>query len=385
MSKSVLIAGGGIAGLCAAVALRRQGFDVRVFERADEVRPAGAGIGLAANALHVLARLDLADAALARGVPLKKFLITDERAHVLSDALDAQKLTAEFGYGIIGMLRSDLHAVLMSVLDADSIVTGKQLARFESSAQSVKAYFADGSVEQGDILLAADGNRSAARQQIFPQIALRYSGQTSYRGIASIIDAHERYAVAREMWGAHWRFGYLPVARDRVYWYATRLAAAGSGDIDKSKMKRDLLDASREFADPITQIIEATSAEDFIQTDMWDLPPLPRWHQGNVALIGDAAHATTPNLAQGGCQAIEDAYVLADALRQSADDVERAFAHYESLRKAKAEMIVARSRQIGDMVHLSSPLMRVLRNTAMRAIPPSLMSRQNRAIYSLNF
>jgi 2-polyprenyl-6-methoxyphenol hydroxylase-like FAD-dependent oxidoreductase len=138
------------------------------------------------------------------------------------------------------------------------------------------------------------------------------------------------------------------------------------------------------FPAPVPELIAATDPERVIRTDMYDLPSLPSWHRGRVVLLGDAAHATTPNLGQGGAQAIEDAYVLAEQLAAHPRP-EDAFAAYRRIREPRARLVVDTSRRLGRLVHLTNPLARALRNAAIRLTPAGVARRQMEALYTLSY
>ena len=168
------------------------------------------------------------------------------------------------------------------------------------------------------MIVGADGIHSRVRELIAPGARLVYSGQTCYRGIAAMELAEPRRCV--ETWGGPLRAGYSTIAPDEVYWFAPMLAEAGAAS--RAGERADLYAA---FPDPIPAILRATDPAHIVQTDLWELAPLGRWSAANAVLLGDAAHAMTPNLGQGGAQAIEDAWVLADTLAKH-EHLDAAFA-----------------------------------------------------------
>jgi 2-polyprenyl-6-methoxyphenol hydroxylase-like FAD-dependent oxidoreductase len=375
MNGTVLIIGGGIGGLCTALALRAKGIAAHVYERVADIRAAGAGIILAPNGLRALDRLGLAAAAQTRGVALDGLRITDAALRPLLNTPNGAELMRDFGFGMTGLLRTELYQLLLDALPADAVTLGKTLTRFDDDGARVTAHFADGAQAHGDLLIGAEGIGSAVRRQLFPEIQPRYSGQTSYRGVAEF-----KTALSCEAWGARVRIGSVPVSATHTYWYSTQLAPAGGEDVSKDAALRTLQEAAADFAQPFQDVIAATQPERMLRTDIADLPPLPSWQRGRVALLGDAAHATTPNLGQGGNQAIEDALALADALATYTDH-RAAFDAYQRARKPRAEMVTARSRQLGGMVHLPFAPLRMARNAVLRAMPTSIGRRQNAEIF----
>jgi 2-polyprenyl-6-methoxyphenol hydroxylase-like FAD-dependent oxidoreductase len=206
--------------------------------------------------------------------------------------------------------RSELQRILSATLQPGSLHLGKSLKYFEDRGPDVRAHFDDGTEARGRLLIGADGLRSAVRRQLFPHVSLRYSGQTCFRGLAAFRMPEELRQTAWEVWGGAARFGFSAVDPERVYWFAPLKAPAGQ-QWDPGDASRRLRETYASFPEPIPAIISATPADALIQNDLYDFPPIKQWHRGNVLLIGDAAHATTPNLGQGGAQAMEDALSLA--------------------------------------------------------------------------
>jgi 2-polyprenyl-6-methoxyphenol hydroxylase-like FAD-dependent oxidoreductase len=244
-------------------------------------------------------------------------------------------------------------------------------------------HFDDGMEVRADVVIGADGLRSVARALVAPSVKLRYAGHTAYRGVAHFALSAETLRSGAEVWGAGCRFGYGAIASDEVYWFATRDAVEGE-QAEAGRMRESLGALFSGFGSPVRELIAATEESHIIRTDLYDFEPMQPWHLGRVVLVGDAAHATTPNLGQGGAQAIEDAWVLADQLSRS-DDPVKAFVAYEAIRREKAAFVVNRSRQIGRMVHISNPVGRAVRNFVLRVTPASAARRQMERLFTLNF
>jgi 2-polyprenyl-6-methoxyphenol hydroxylase-like FAD-dependent oxidoreductase len=376
MIDKVIIIGGGIGGLTAAIALQRRGIAAHVYEAAPELRAVGAGIWVPVNALRVLDRLGVAQAVQTAGAALDRADLLDYRGAVLQ-SLDLRAIEQRYGFTMIAIHRARLHAALAAELDL-----GKASQRIEQDDRSARVQFADGSAVSGGVVLAADGVRSAVRGQLFPNARLRYSGQSSYRAVVRAALPPELANGGQEIWGRGCRFGFSSIGGSEVYWYATLDAEPGVQETP-GQAKARLRELFAPFPAPVSQLIATAEEQQLIRTDMYDLRPLPAWHLGRVALLGDAAHATTPNLGQGGAQAIEDAYVLAECLARHAAPA--AFAAYQQLRQAKATMIVNRSWQMGKLAHLKNPLGRAARNALMRGMPASAGQRQFDALFTLNY
>jgi 2-polyprenyl-6-methoxyphenol hydroxylase-like FAD-dependent oxidoreductase len=382
MIDNAIIIGGGIGGLTAAIALQRRGIAAHVYEAAPELRAVGAGLWVPVNALRVLDRLGVAEAVRRAGAALDQAELLDHRGSVLQ-SVDLRAVEQRYGFTTIAIHRARLHDALLAELADGTLHLGKACKQIEQGPQAVRVQFADGSAVAGSVAVAADGVRSAIRRQLFPAAQLRYSGQTSYRAVVRAVLPPELRGGGQEIWGPGRRFGFSSIGSGEVYWYATLDAPPGLPETTgQAKARLQALFAT--FPRPVSDLIAAAEEQQLIRTDMYDLRPLPAWHQGRVVLLGDAAHATTPNLGQGGAQAIEDAYVLADSLARHAEPPD-AFADYQRIRQPKATMVVNRSWQMGKLAHLKNPLGRAARNALMRGMPASVGQRQFDALFALNY
>ena len=378
---NVNIIGGGIGGLAAAVALQRRGFDAHVYEAAARLEPAGKGIWVPTNAMLVLDRLGLGGAVAERGVELKRIEVRDKRSGVLQ-AIDLGEVQAHFGRTTVSILRAELQAVLAEALRGGTLHLGKQCERVRSDENGAVALFEDGTEVSGDVLIGADGIRSVVRETVVPSVALRYAGQTCYLGLAEGKLPPELARTVWEVWGGKCRFGVSAVAEDRAYWFAPITAPEGAEEVDD--VTAYLSDLYADFPAPIPDVIQRTPASEVIRIDLHDFVPIKRWSKARVVLVGDAAHATTPNLGQGGAQAIEDAYVLAEALARETT-VEGAFAAYKRVRQPKAKRIVRTAWWLGQLAHAKAPWVKGLRNAALRLTPDRVNQRQAHALYNLNY
>jgi 2-polyprenyl-6-methoxyphenol hydroxylase-like FAD-dependent oxidoreductase len=377
----VVIVGGGIGGLAAAIALRQRGFAPRLYEAAPELREVGAGIWVSPNAMQVLARLGLAEVITREGAPIRAVELRDARAGLLSRA-DLAYVEREFGHPTVAIHRGALQRVLAEHA-GDAVRTGARCTGVEARGERVVVRFEDGGETEADVVIGADGVHSAVRESIFPGVKMRYSGQAAYRATLEYTLPPGFDGVGWEVWSAGARFGLSSIRPGEVYWYAA--FDAPEGGVDAPGTLRGSLQAlAAPFPAPIPALVAATDEARVTRTDLGDFEPIGRWHRGRVALLGDAAHATTPNLGQGGAQAIEDAWVVADRLAAH-DTPQAAFADYERIRMPKARMVVNTSWRFGKMAHLSNPLARGARNLLMRLAPQSLARRQTDSLYRLNY
>jgi 2-polyprenyl-6-methoxyphenol hydroxylase-like FAD-dependent oxidoreductase len=360
-SLRVIIVGGGIGGLSAAIALRRGGHKPVVLERAPKLEAVGAGITLFANAMNALARLGVAEAITVAGCPASRSAI------LTSDGRELTTLSPDLLEGAVAVHRADLQEALRGA--AGEIRLGVEVTSVDQTPDGVVARAADGSEERSDLLIGADGVWSLVRASIAPATP-RYAGYTAWRGISPVsIDAGR----LSESWGAGERFGLVDIG-SRTYWFATANVTEGQAD-DPSQRKAQLVRRFTGWHPPIEAVLEATPDGAILRNDVYFLDPLRRWNEGRLVLLGDAAHATTPGIGQGAAMAIEDAIVLAEQLAAS-DDLAASLARYELIRRPRTELVLKLSRRADSAAQLASPIGRRLRNLVVRHTPPRLQARQ---------
>ncbi|GAB2474855.1 hypothetical protein GCM10011375_24020 [Hymenobacter qilianensis] len=374
-----IIAGAGIGGLATALALRQQNHGVQVVEAATELREIGAGVVLGANAMQALDRLGVHDAVRAAGFPITRISLLDRHGRILND-IDTTPFTRRIGYENLAIHRADLQRILLANLPPGIVQLGKSLERFEEKDNHVTTYFTDGSHLKGQALIGADGIRSRVRQQLLPASRARYAGYTCWRGVIEAQSLGLPAGRSTETWGGNGRFGVVPLGNGQVYWFACINSAQAQNPHYRAFRLTDL---QRHFADyhpPIPELLALTTDEQVIWGDIIDLKPLKRFHFGRVLLLGDAAHATTPNMGQGAGQAVEDAAVLASCLAQ-AKGIESAFQAFDHQRRPRTTRIVNQSWQLGKVAQMEQPWLVSLRNAVMRRVPASVNNRQMEFLY----
>jgi 2-polyprenyl-6-methoxyphenol hydroxylase-like FAD-dependent oxidoreductase len=369
----VLIIGGGIGGLSAAIALRRKSIDADVFEKNAEVREVGAGISLWPNAVKALQKLNLGEALDAISLVNKDAALRRWNGSYLSRT-PTRELERRFGGGVIVLHRAELLDMLAASFGPANIRLGHALAGIHLDAGGVTANFANGASAHGDALIGADGLHSMVRTWLGRADLIRYSGYTAWRAVVPF-DAST--LVPGETWGCGQRFGMLPVQRGRVYWFATSNAPEGErhGQLQSKDSERArLLALFKGWHQPIESLIQASEDSAILRNDIYDREPLHEWGRGRITLLGDAAHPMTPNLGQGGCLAIEDALELASSLA-AAPDIAVGLRAYESRRIPRTTSIVLASRRLGAVGQIASPLLCRIRDLVFRLTPSGVTLR----------
>jgi 2-polyprenyl-6-methoxyphenol hydroxylase-like FAD-dependent oxidoreductase len=353
-----------------------------VYEAAPKFKGLGAGVGLAANAMQGLTRLGVAEAVVARGKQLEALVIFDEQGKEISN-MDTRPLSSRYGINNFVIHRADLHEVLLEHLQPDSVVLGKRCESVEQQGDEVEVTFADGSQVRADLLIAADGISSVVRQQLVPASVPRYAGYTCWRAVIDNPGVEINRMISAETWAPQGRVGIAPLQDDKIYWYAC-INAPQRDEAMRQMTPEKLARHFEEVHSPVEAVLASTAPEQLIWNDIADLKPLKRFVYGRVVLLGDAAHATTPNMGQGACQAIEDAVVLAQCLQQE-PVLAKALKKYEKRRKARTAKVIQMSRMLGTVAHWRHPLLGRLRNTLFRAMPRFVTQRQMKDLYKVDF
>lgn len=372
-STRILIVGGGIGGLTLAAALSRRGLDCDLIERTAAWAPVGAGITLGVNATGILDRIGLLEQAKACSRVIARASITDAAGRSLSDADFGEAFR---GLGVsLAIHRADLHAVLVSGCDRAAIRMGTTLGSVEQEAGGhgpVRVTFSDGSAGEYDLVVGADGIRSQTRDLAFGPVASRYSGYACWRFmVRARIDPPSMY----EMWGRGKRVGVVPLTGDAVYAFAT-INTPPANAAYASIGAPDFVRLFAEFGGPARAVFDAVTAETrLIYGDLEEIR-LPHWVRGRVVLLGDAAHAMTPNLGQGAAMAMEDSMALAEAIAGVAEGTSdfgaalgNAFDRWYRRRRPRAEGIQNTSWRQGKIAQSANPVACGLRDLAVRLTP----------------
>ncbi|NUR30235.1 MAG: NAD(P)-binding protein [Catenulispora sp.] len=370
-SRHAVIAGAGLGGLATAVALHRRGWRITVLERAAVLKEVGAAISLWPNAVRALELLGVGDEVRAAGSIEAAAGFRDAAGRWLfrSDIASIDKL-----YGQTLMIRRpDLLDILKSAVPSGAVTLGAEIDHVESAGREVTVVHGSGEVT-AELLVGADGIRSTVRTQLWPDAKPpEYAGYTTWRFVTPPLHLE---TAASESWGRGERVGIFPLADGSIYSYLTASTPPGIEYAD------NLAELRRRFGhwhDPIPTMLDSIVATDVLRHDIYRLPPLPRYVTDRAALVGDAAHAMTPDFGQGGGTALEDAVELAEALDQ-APDIRAALQAYDERRRNRTQPIARQSALFGVFAQSSGLLTAPLRNMAARLVPPSIMIRSLRPI-----
>ncbi|PZG15631.1 FAD-dependent monooxygenase [Nonomuraea aridisoli] len=357
MNGQAIVVGGGIGGLAAAAALHRIGWQALVLERADELGEIGAGMSQAPNAMRCLDALAVGAQARAAAVP------THSAGNLrLPDGRYLQRARPGDPTPLLAFHRADLHRLLLEAVPAGSVRTGTEVTGLHQDRDQVTVTWKGGEAA-ADPLIGADGIRSTVRRLLWPDAPPpRYLGRTAWLGVAPAEGLPGSVTMGP---GAY--FLIHPLSRDRAYWaYVTACSRPGVRHDDE---KAAVLGHVRNWHDPIPALIAATPSEAVTHIDVHDLDPLPSYVDGRVALLGDAAHAMSPDRGQGAGQSLEDAVVLAAALA-AGPSVETALRRYDTERRPRTQATVRGARADGRRT--TSPAAHRWMTTMVRLMPATL-------------
>ncbi|WP_313514176.1 FAD-dependent monooxygenase [Sphingobacterium sp.] len=361
------IIGAGVAGLTAAIALQNLNREFTLFEQAKEIKGIGAGFGLAANAMQALEYIGIREEVEKIGYYLDSFAILDQKGNILVNP-NTSKLSDKYAQKNFAIHRADLHLYLLSKVNQDHIALGKRARQITQKEDYVEIQFEDGSSHRSKFLIIADGVKSPLRQQLVPTSKPRYAGYSCWR--ATIDNTELNLNRGSETWGNKGRFGLTPLVNKRIYWYACINGPQQNPtfrDYGVQELKRQF----GNYHQPIQEVLERTLDSDLIWSDIIDIKPLKNFAFGNILIIGDAAHACTPNMGQGACQAMEDVAVLHQELQKD-QSAWQAFLSFEKRRLSRTKYITDTSKLIGDVAQWENKFLISVRNNLMKIMPDSM-------------
>ncbi|NQY06653.1 MAG: FAD-dependent monooxygenase, partial [Flavobacteriaceae bacterium] len=291
------IIGAGIGGLTTAIALEQKGIKSRIFEQVEQINEVGAGIILANNAMQVYDKLGLRKVIEENGNPISSINITKSNLRPLSK-IDLSYFEQKLNIKNIAIHRGKLQQMLIDKLKSTEIILNHKLNSITKSENSYYLNFKNENKIQSSTILGADGLNSIVRQNIFPNNSIRNATQICWRGVTAYELPLKFRNELNEAWGKSERFGFVQIAESKVYWYALK-----SFKKDKNEFSiNDLHHYFSSYNSIIKDIINSTRKERINTAEISDLKPTNTWFKENICLIGDSAHATTPNMGQGACQ-----------------------------------------------------------------------------------
>ncbi len=344
--QEIAIVGAGLGGLACAIALHKKGYNVQVYEKAQDFRPVGGGLGLLPNGLKSLDAIEsgIVESIKNSGCHVKQTVLKNTQCETIRT--NPANRFDKYGFPLITVWWWRLQQILASKLPTNIIHLNHRCTGFSQNDRGVDVYFDNKETVRADLLIGADGIKSAVRENLIADGA-RYLNSMSWR---AVIKCNQHVLNPGEMGfvRGHREFMYLlNVGDGDIAWLYRQQSPDYSLSANKDEAKSRVLDKIAEWGKPLRSLVEATPSERILEGGICDRLPLDSWSQGRVTLLGDAAHAMAPALAQGTNSTFEDAWVLADCL-SNASDFGEAFANYEQRRIPRLKIIQTRSAK-GEM------------------------------------
>lgn len=356
-----IITGGGIGGLAAALALDKVGLDYVVLEQAPQISEVGAGVSIWSNGVRALRELGLEDSFHEKTLPADGVSVQDHKGRVIiaRNFADSKK---QRGVSVSTIYRPDLINLLLRPLPSEKIYLNSRVQSFKEDTKGITVKLTSGKEFHGDIVIGADGIHSTVRKILHQDKSPRYVGYTCWRGLLTMDQDPPTKNMGFLGMGPGSQCGFAWLKNRKIYWFAVVWSEPDSSkNLNLSSLKK----AFSGWSGPIREMIDRTPPAAIIRGDIRDFAPIKYWGRGAVTLLGDAAHASTPNLAQGACMALEDAVELAYALKNS-KDVKQALRLFEKRRYKRTAHVVRDSRYFGEVSLRSNPLLVRIRNLMAR-------------------
>ncbi len=348
----ITIIGAGMAGLTTGIALKKFGHQVTIYEQAEQILPVGAAISLWSNGVKCLNYLGLTEQVEKLGGKMDNLAYIDGLTGDVMTQFSLYPLIEEVGQRPYPVSRAELQNMLMDEFGREDIHLAKKMISFVEEGERVKIQFADGSEIESDLLVGADGTHSITRAYVLgEQVERRYAGYVNWNGL---VDVSDDYAAA-DQWttfvGEGKRVSLMPVANNRFYFFFDVPLAVGLEN-DRSQYKALFKQYFKEWCEPVQKLIDAVDVQKTNRVEIHDIEPFADFYKGRVVIVGDAAHSTTPDIGQGGCQAMEDAIYLARSLQINTLGLQDSLRRYQNKRNERANELVLRARKRCDVTHM---------------------------------
>ena len=343
--KNVAVIGAGLGGLATAIALRQQGIDVQVYEKAKEFREAGSGLALFPNGLKFLEAIEpgLVETIKNSGCPLSKIVFKKISGETIRTT-STDKIVEKYGQTIVTVWWCRLQKILASLVPDNSIHLDYRCIGFEQSDDSVIINFANGKTVQADFVIGADGFNSVVRNKLVGDGEPRYLGSMSWRAVIkweqNLLNPNE---IVRFIGEKQFLF-LINVGNGYLSWVTRKFAPECYISNNVEEMKSRLLHDLTNWAEPIRHLIEITPPEKIFEAPICDRLPLSSWSQGRVTLVGDAAHPMSPSMGQGANSTFEDAWVLAQCIAKFST-LKEALIEYEKERCERTKILQIKSAE----------------------------------------
>lgn len=349
---NITIIGAGMAGLTTGIALKKFGHQVNIYEQAEQILPVGAAISLWSNGVKCLNYLGLTEQVAKLGGQMDNLAYVDGLTGDVMTQFSLYPLIEEVGQRPYPVSRAELQNMLMDEFGRDDIHLGKKMVALNDDGQQVTVSFADGSEIQTDLLVGADGTHSMTRAYVLGEtVPRRYAGYVNWNGLVEVSED----LAPTDQWttfvGEGKRASLMPVANNRFYFFFDVPLPVGLEN-DRSQYKTLLKEYFKGWCPQVQKLIDAIDEQRTNRVEIHDIEPFADFYKGNVVIVGDAAHSTTPDIGQGGCQAMEDAIYLARALQINTLGLQDSLRRYQNKRNERANELVLRARKRCDVTHM---------------------------------
>lgn len=348
----ITIIGAGMAGLTTGIALKKFGHQVTIYEQAEQILPVGAAISLWSNGVKCLNYLGLTEQVEKLGGKMDNLAYIDGLTGDVMTQFSLYPLIEEVGQRPYPVSRAELQNMLMDEFGREDIHLAKKMVSFVEEGERVKIQFADGGKIESDLLVGADGTHSITRAYVLgEQVERRYAGYVNWNGLVEVSDDY----AAADQWttfvGEGKRVSLMPVANNRFYFFFDVPLPVGLEN-DRSQYKALFKQYFKGWCEPVQKLIDAVDVQKTNRVEIHDIEPFADFYKGRVVIVGDAAHSTTPDIGQGGCQAMEDAIYLARSLQINTLGLQDSLRRYQNKRNERANELVLRARKRCDVTHM---------------------------------